>query len=88
MTKGFTQLAVELIALDRWIESEISILYGAVSTGEIWRFGFYDRDLHHVVECLPLHPVPQDLEFVTRTIIGMSAGRSKEDAALRLKRHK
>ena len=65
LTKGFTQLAVELIALDRWVESESPILYRAVSTGEIWRFGLYDRAGHHVVEYLPLHPVPQDLEFLT-----------------------
>ncbi len=71
LTKGFTQLAVELIALDSWVESDIPILYGAVSTGEIWRFGLYDRAAHHVLEYLPLHRVPQDLEFVTRTIIGI-----------------
>jgi hypothetical protein len=71
LTKGFTQLAVELIALDSWVESESPILYGAVSTGEIWRFGLYDRAKHRVVEYLQLHRVPQDLEFVTRTIIGI-----------------
>lgn len=71
LTKGFTQLAVELIALDSWVESESPILYGAVSTGEIWRFGLYDRAEHRVVEYLQLHRVPQDLEFVTRTIIGI-----------------
>jgi hypothetical protein len=77
LTKGFTQLAVELIALDRWVESESPILYGAVSTGEIWRFGLYHRAAHHVVEYLPLHPVPQDLKFVTRTIIGILQGEAK-----------
>jgi hypothetical protein len=71
LTKGFTQLAVELIALDSWVESDSPILYGAVSTGEIWRFGLYDRAEHRVVEYLQLHRVPQDLEFVTRTIIGI-----------------
>ncbi len=71
LTKGFTQLAVEMIALDRWIESDNPVLYGAVSTGEIWRFGSYDRTSHHIVEYLPLHPVPQSLEFVTRTIVGI-----------------
>jgi hypothetical protein len=74
LTKGFTQLAVELIALDRWVDNETPILYGAVSTGEIWRFGAYDRASHHVIEYLPLHPIPQSLEFVTRTIIGMLQG--------------
>jgi hypothetical protein len=76
LTKGFTQLAVEMIALDRWVESESPILYGAVSTGEIWRFGSYDRAKHHLVEYLPLHPVPQALEFVTRTIVGILKGEA------------
>jgi hypothetical protein len=74
LTKGFTQLAVELIALDQWVENDSPTLYGAVSTGEIWRFGTYDRASHHVVEYLPLHPVPSELEFVTRTMIGMLQG--------------
>lgn len=82
LTKGFTQLAVELIALDRWVESESPILYGAVSTGEIWRFGLYDRSAHHVVEYLPLHRVPQDVEFVTRTIIGILQGEAIIDDAV------
>lgn len=41
MTRGFTQLAVELIALDRWVESNDLILYGAVTTGDIWQFGSF-----------------------------------------------
>jgi hypothetical protein len=31
LTRGFTQLAVELIALDQWIDSDTPILYGAVT---------------------------------------------------------
>jgi hypothetical protein len=76
LTKGFTQLAVEMIALDRWVESESPILYGAVSTGEIWRFGSYDRAKHHIVEYLPLYPVPEALEFVIRAIIGILKGEA------------
>jgi hypothetical protein len=76
LTKGFTQLAVEMIALDRWVESESPILYGAVSTGEIWRFGAYDRAKHHIVEYLPLYPVPEALEFVIRAIIGILKGEA------------
>lgn len=71
LTKGFTQLAVELIALDQWIDQPVPVLYGAVSTGEIWRFGAFDRESHQVTEYLPLHPVPQDLEYVARTLIGI-----------------
>jgi hypothetical protein len=71
LTKGFTQLAVELIALDQWINSDVPILYGAVSTGEIWKFGRFHRESHQVTEYLPLHPIPQELEFVARTLIGI-----------------
>ncbi|HEY9612710.1 hypothetical protein [Allocoleopsis sp.] len=71
LTKGFTQLAVELIALDEWVNHAMPILYGAVSTGEIWKFGMFHRDTHQVTEYLPLHPIPQELEFVTRTLIGI-----------------
>jgi hypothetical protein len=70
------------MALNRWVESESPILYGAVSTGEIWRFGLYDRAAHHVVEYLPLHRVPQDVEFVTRTIIGILQGEVIADDAV------
>jgi hypothetical protein len=77
LTKGFTQLAVELIALDQWLEGDRPILYGAVSTGEIWRFGQFDRAARHVTEYLPLHPVPQDLEWVSRTLIGILQEESR-----------
>jgi hypothetical protein len=46
LAKGFTQLAVELIALDQWVAVSATvqpILYGAVTTGEIWRLGQYDH---------------------------------------------
>jgi len=44
LTRGFTQLAVELIALDQWIEGDEPILYGAVTTGDIWQFGSFQRE--------------------------------------------
>jgi hypothetical protein len=71
LTKGFTQLAVELIALDEWVNHAMPILYGAVSTGEIWKFGMFHWDAHQVTEYLTLYPIPQELEFVIRTLIGI-----------------
>jgi hypothetical protein len=71
LTKGFTQLAVELIALDSWVNHAMPVLYGAVSTGEIWKFGVFHRDDRRVTEYLTLYPIPQELEFVTRTLIGI-----------------
>lgn len=34
LTHGFVQLAAELIALDKWIDGDLPLLYGAVTTGE------------------------------------------------------
>ncbi|MEZ4639515.1 MAG: hypothetical protein R2856_31905 [Caldilineaceae bacterium] len=38
LVRGFTQLAVELVALDKWTESPEAMLYGAISVSDIWRF--------------------------------------------------
>lgn len=47
MSKGFTQMAIELIGLQHWLstsEQEFSHpIYGAVTTGESWQFGKYEN---------------------------------------------
>jgi hypothetical protein len=69
LAKGFTQLAVELIALDQWIESEQPILQGAVSTGDIWQFGILHREQKEIQQGLTLYRVPDDLESLVRILI-------------------
>ncbi|MDD1413152.1 hypothetical protein MEN41_00360 [Dolichospermum sp. ST_con] len=61
LEKGFLQLSIELIALDQWIESTENILHGAVSTGNIWQFGQFDRQSRIVTQDLDLYRVPADL---------------------------
>jgi hypothetical protein len=56
---GFTQLAVELIALDQWIDSSVPLLYGAVTTGDTWKFGVYT------------YAVPSDLNQVVSFLFGI-----------------
>ncbi len=73
---GFTQLATELIALDRWIESDTSLLYGAVTTGQIWQFGVFQRPGKLLIEDLTLYRVPNELEALIRIIISMITGES------------
>ena len=58
---GFTQLGAELIALDQWTDTEQTTLYGAVSTGQIWQFGTFDRTTKHLTQDLTLYRVPEDL---------------------------
>ncbi|HAZ45624.1 MAG TPA: hypothetical protein DDW76_15535 [Cyanobacteria bacterium UBA11369] len=69
LTRGFTQLAAELIALDSWIESEDETLYGAVTTGDIWQFGSYHRPSRVVTQDLMLYRVPTDLEVLMQILV-------------------
>lgn len=73
LTRGFTQLAVELVALDRWIENGHRMLHGAVSTGDIWQFGILDRSAKHVTLDLNLYRVPADLDPLLRILVGILA---------------
>jgi len=63
------QLAIELIALDQWIESEQPILQGAISTGNIWQFGQFDRHSRAVTQDLDLYRVPADLDDLLRILV-------------------
>lgn len=69
LAKGFTQLAVELIALDKWTDSEQPILQGAVSTGDIWQFGVLYREQKQIQQGLTLYRVPDDLESLIRILV-------------------
>lgn len=71
LSRGFTQLAIELIALDQWINSEASCLYGAVTTGEDWRFGRLERSDRRVIQDINLYRVPEGLEQLVKTLIGI-----------------
>lgn len=69
LERGFVQLAVELIALDQWIESDQPILHGAISTGNIWQFGQFQRQSRHITQDLDLYRVPADLEELLRVLL-------------------
>jgi hypothetical protein len=74
LSKGFTQLAVELIALDQWINNDSNLLYGAVTTGEDWRFGLYKRQEKLIVEDFKLYRVPEELAELVSILIGIIMG--------------
>jgi hypothetical protein len=56
-----TQLAAELIALDSWTDSTAPILYRAVTTGDVWQLGSFDRITRVITQDLELYRVPTDL---------------------------
>jgi len=72
LTRGFTQLAVELIALSHVEEQEI--YYGAVTIGNVWQFGRLDRNQQVIVQDINLFKVPDDLEDLAKVIVGILEG--------------
>jgi hypothetical protein len=75
LTRGFTQMAVELIALDSWSESDRPIFYGAVTTGDIWQFGSFDRQKRLITQDLMLYRSPTDLELLMQILVGILSDR-------------
>lgn len=70
LTRGFTQLAVELVALHRWLGCQPDqVLTGAVSTGDVWQFGQYDPVSEHITQDLKLWRVPDDLDSLFRILV-------------------
>ncbi|MEH1838101.1 MAG: hypothetical protein V7L20_04915 [Nostoc sp.] len=69
--RGFTQLAVELIALDQTIDGQSSILFGAVTNGDDWKFGTLNRQQKLITEDIKLYRVPEGLEDLVRVLVGI-----------------
>lgn len=74
LTKGFTQLAVELIALDQHEPETAVSLYGAVSIGTIWQFGVLDRANKKITQDLTLYRVPDELENLLQILVAVLKG--------------
>ncbi|MBS9389727.1 MAG: hypothetical protein HEQ33_12910 [Dolichospermum sp. WA123] len=53
----WNKLAIELIALDEWTKSTCNLIYGAVTTGEDWRFGIYNRTNRQILQIRKLADV-------------------------------
>ncbi|MEM9162492.1 MAG: hypothetical protein AAGC54_05415 [Cyanobacteria bacterium P01_F01_bin.4] len=69
LTRGFTQLAAELIALAQVEES--AVLYGAVTIGDVWQFGRLDRETQQLTQDLNLFRVPADLKELVGILVGL-----------------
>ncbi len=69
LTRGFTQLAVELIALSQ--VEEQTTLYGAVTIGNVWQFGKLESNQKQITQDINLFKVPDDLDNLVSVIIGI-----------------
>jgi hypothetical protein len=61
LTRGFTQLAVEMIALSM-LEDSPEVLYGAVTMGDVWVFGKLERNGYTITRDIGSYALPDDLE--------------------------
>ncbi|NEQ97862.1 MAG: hypothetical protein F6K30_14270 [Cyanothece sp. SIO2G6] len=73
LEKGFNQLAVELIAMDKYEDDQdkSDMIYGAISIGELWRFGILDRNTKYIYKDLHTYRVPEDFRMVFLIILGI-----------------
>jgi hypothetical protein len=62
---------VDLIALDQWTNGDVPMLYGAVTTGDVWKFGALDRASYHITQDLNLFRVPEDLPTLLNSFVGI-----------------
>ena len=72
LEKGFSQLSVEMIAVDRYIEEiDYPPIYGAVTVGDLWRFGVLDRKEKLISKDIDSFRVPSDLEELFSVLMGI-----------------
>jgi hypothetical protein len=69
LTRGFTQLGAELIALAQ--SQELDSVYGAVTIGDAWRFGHLDAVNKTITQDIALYRIPDDLSQVMGTLVGI-----------------
>ena len=69
--RGFTQLAVELIAIEKYEEDGTNILFGAVTTGDLWKFGTLDRAGKKITKDINSYRVPADVQDIFSILTGI-----------------
>ncbi len=69
LSRGFTQLSAELIALAQ--AQALENVYGAVTIGDAWRFGYLDAVNKTITQDIALYRIPDDLPQVMGTLVGI-----------------
>jgi hypothetical protein len=80
MSRGFVQMAVELIALQLWLSRDREFdrpLFGAVTTGDAWQFGQYHPGDRTILQDVNLYTVPHQLTDVAAILKGILSSREE-----------
>jgi hypothetical protein len=73
LTRGFTQLAVELIAISQVEPGDV--FYGCVTIGDAWRFGRLEKMQQQIFQDISLYRIPDDLETLMGVLLGIVESR-------------
>lgn len=71
MERGFTQLAVEMIALNEYFTSVPEPIYGAVTTGDLWRFGILRTSESTIYKDVNSFLIPQSIDELGSILAGI-----------------
>ena len=72
LEKGFNQLAVEMIAMDKYEDpTSPTFLYGAITIGEVWRFAVLDRQKQHLIKDIHTFRFPEDISDIFAILRGI-----------------
>jgi len=71
LERGFSQLAIEMIAVDQQITDDVEFIYGAITVGDIWRFGILQRAERTILKDIDAFRVPADLEALFSVLVGI-----------------
>ena len=78
MERGFVQLTAEMAALDKWAEPGETLLYGAVSVGDLWRFGVLNRTERIITQDIKQFFIPDTLADLLPVLTGILRGEPLE----------
>ncbi|MGB7441566.1 MAG: hypothetical protein WA919_10895 [Coleofasciculaceae cyanobacterium] len=70
LTRGFTQLAVEMIALSM-VKESLTVLYGVVTMGDVWVFGKLEQNTRTITRDIKAYTLPDDLEELVKILVGI-----------------
>lgn len=76
LEQGFNQLAVELIAMDKYDDGPWKVLHGAVTSGDFWRFGRLDREEKLLRKDMNGYVLPSNLDELFSILIGILEGET------------
>ncbi|MCI5145851.1 MAG: hypothetical protein D3923_10055 [Candidatus Electrothrix sp. AR3] len=71
LEKGFSQLAVELIAVAKYEDEEHDVLFGAVTSGDLWKFGKLENIGKKITKDINTYRIPADMVEIFGILLGI-----------------